>query len=112
MSRIAGMMKAVASRPTPDAQPKPDARALVGNTSDAKIWHRIARYLHEEDITKPATMTPSPCPLVRTRAITPAQRKAQDRGDLSARVCRARYIMNKLAQGTAEFIARCIEATS
>jgi len=35
--RIVGMMKAVATRPTPAAQPKPDARALVGKTSDAKI---------------------------------------------------------------------------
>ena len=31
------MMNAVARRPTPAAQPKPEARALVGNTSEAKI---------------------------------------------------------------------------
>ena len=34
---ISGMNPAVASRPTPAAMPKPDARALVGNTSDVKI---------------------------------------------------------------------------
>src|SRR6185437_3037983 len=37
MNGIATTMPAVDRRPTPAAQPKPDARALVGNTSDANI---------------------------------------------------------------------------
>ena len=43
------MMNAVARRPTPAAQPKPDARALVGNTSDAKICIAVAGHLDEKD---------------------------------------------------------------
>src|SRR5262249_33257647 len=35
--RKLGLMKAVASRPTAAGQPKPDARALVGKTSEVKI---------------------------------------------------------------------------
>ena len=51
------MMNAVASRPTPDAQPKPDARALVGNTSDAKICIELPATCTKKIMTKPATMS-------------------------------------------------------
>ena len=49
------MMKAVASRPTPAAQPKPDARALVGNTSEAKICIELPATWMKKIMMKPAT---------------------------------------------------------
>ncbi len=49
------MMNAVAMRPTPDAQPKPDARALVGNTSEVKICIELPATWTKKTMTKPAT---------------------------------------------------------
>ena len=51
------MMKAVASRPTPEAQPKPEARALVGNTSEAKICIALPATCTKKIMMKPATIS-------------------------------------------------------
>src|SRR5690242_21653948 len=78
ISRIPGMMNAVAIRPTPDAQPKPDARALVGNTSEQKICIALPATWTKKTITKPVTRRAvSLVALANTMTITPAAMKAQ-----------------------------------
>src|SRR5450830_1599959 len=74
---MVGTMKAVARRPTPAAQPNPDARALVGNTSDAKICIELPATWMKKIITKPATSNcMSDAALANTIAIRPAQMNA------------------------------------
>src|SRR5690349_13417344 len=102
--RIVGMMKAVASRPTPAAQPKPDARALVGNTSDAKICIALPATCTKKVITNPATMSwVGVAALAKTIAMTAAPTNATTdvlfRPNLSSA-----YIIQMLAHGTAKFI--------
>src|SRR5476649_2120426 len=100
------MMNAVASRPTPAAQPKPDARALVGKTSDAKICIELPATCTKKIMTKPATMSSVGVPaLANTIAMTPAQTKAQTAVILRPNLSSA-YIMKMLAHGTAKFIQR------
>ncbi len=72
------MMNAVASRPTPDAQPKPDARALVGNTSEVKICIELPATWTKKIMTKPAISSCSSVPaLANAIAINPAATNAQ-----------------------------------
>src|SRR5262245_52554196 len=78
IQRMAGTMPAVARRPTPAAQPKPDARALVGNTSDAKICIELPATWMQKIITKPATSSwVSVAAFANTIAISPAATNAQ-----------------------------------
>src|SRR5438270_647543 len=101
-----GMMNAVAMRPTPDAQPKPDARALVGNTSEVKICIALPATWTKKTITKPATRSVvSPLALANTITITPAAMNAQTEVIFRPKLSSA-YIMKRLAHGTAKFIAR------
>ena len=94
-------MKAVASRPTPAAQPKPDARALVGNTSDAKICIELPATWMKKIMMKPATSNcVSVAAFANTIAINPAATKAQTDVGYRPYLSRA-YIMNRLAHGTA-----------
>src|SRR5215475_8189942 len=100
------MMPAVASRPTPDAQPKPDARALVGNTSEAKICIELPATWTKKTMMKPATMSSVGVPaFANTIAIKPAAMNAQIDVILRPNLSSA-YIMKMLAHGTAKFIAR------
>src|SRR6202030_2777523 len=100
-----GMMKAVAMRPTPDAQPKPEARALVGNTSEVKICIALPATWTKKTMMKPAIMSSIGVPaLAKTIAINPAATKAQTEVILRPYWSSA-YIMKMLAQGTAKFIA-------
>src|ERR1700693_4007403 len=102
---MVGMMNAVASRPTPDAQPKPDARALVGNTSDVKICIELPATWTKNTMMKPAMMSSVAVPaLANTIAITPAATKAQIAVILRPNLSSA-YIMKMLAHGTAKFMA-------
>ena len=102
---MVGMMNAVASRPTPAAQPKPDARALVGKTSEAKICIELPATCTKKIMMKPATISWVGVPaLANTIAMMPAQMKAQIEVILRPYLSSA-YIMNRLAQGTAKFIA-------
>src|ERR1700759_3913048 len=101
-----GMMKAVATRPTPDAQPKPDARALVGNTSEQKICIELPATWTKKTITKPTTRRAvSLVELANTMTITPAAIKEQTDVIFRPKLSSA-YIMKMLAHGTAQFIAR------
>src|SRR5664279_4506157 len=103
---MVGTMKAVARRPTPAAQPNPDARALVGNTSDAKICIELPATWMKKIITKPATSScVSLTALANTIAIKPAHTNAHTDVILRPNLSSA-YIMNKLAHGTAKFMAR------
>src|SRR5215831_21002131 len=99
-------MNAVASRPTPAAQPKPDARAFVGNTSEAKICIELPATCRKKIMMKPATISWVGVPaFANTIAIRPAQMNVQTEVILRPYLSRA-YIMNRLAHGTAKFIAR------
>src|ERR1700761_3694681 len=99
------MMKAVASRPTPAAQPKPDVRALVGNTSEAKICIELPATWTKKIMMKPATVSSTAvAALAKTIAIRPAAAKVQTEVILRPNLSSA-YIMNRLAHGTAKFIA-------
>src|SRR5215475_2502626 len=101
-----GMMKAVATRPTPDDQPKPDARALVGNTSEQKICIALPATWTKNTITKPATSrAASLVALANTMTITPAAMNEQTEVIFRPMLSSA-YIMKMLAHGTAKFIAR------
>src|ERR1035441_674242 len=103
---MVGTMKAVARRPTPAAQPNPDARALVGNTSDAKICIELPATWMKKIITKPATSNcMSDAALANTIAIRPAHMNAHTDVILRPNLSSA-YIMNRLAHGTAKFMAR------
>src|SRR6516225_6545306 len=99
------MMNAVAKRPTPDDQPKPDARALVGNTSEQKICMALPATWTKNTMMKPRTINSVP---VSARpnviAISPAAMKAQTEVILRPNLSSA-YIMKMLAVGTAKFIA-------
>src|ERR1700752_2283845 len=102
---MVGMMKAVANRPTPEAQPKPDARALVGNTSDAKICIALPATCTKNVMMNPMTMSSiGVWALANTIAITPAPTKVQTDVILRPNLSSA-YIMKMLAHGTAKFIA-------
>src|SRR3569623_1876546 len=90
------MMKAVARRPTPAAQPKPDARAFVGNTSDVKICIALPATWTKNVMMKPATMS---CVTVWAFAKTIATIAVDLRPNLSSA-----YIIQMLAHGTAKFI--------
>src|ERR1700688_2092463 len=104
--RIVGMMNAVASRPTPDAQPKPDARALVGKTSDVKICIELPATCTKKIMTKPATINwVGVAARLKITAMMPAPTNAQTDVTLRPNLSRA-YIMKMLAHGTAKFIAR------
>src|SRR4029079_1900062 len=104
--RIVGMMNAVASRPTPDAQPKPDARALVGNTSEVKICIALPATCTKKTMMKPTTMSSIGVPaLLHITAMMPAPTKAQIEVILRPYLSSA-YIMKMLAHGTAKFMAR------
>src|SRR3974377_2036997 len=99
-------MNAVASRPTPDAQPKPEARALVGNTSDVKICIELPATCTKKIMTKPATISSIGVPaFANTIAMTPAPTNAQADVILRPNLSRA-YIMKRLPQGNGKFIAR------
>src|ERR1017187_3844651 len=103
---MVGMMKAVASRPTPAAQPKPDARALVGNTSDAKICIELPATWTKKIMMKPATMSWAAVPaLLNPLAVLAAHMNAQADVILGPNLSSA-YIMKMLAHGTAKLIAR------
>src|SRR4051812_1010905 len=100
------MMNPVASRPTPAAQPKPDARALVGNTSDAKICIELPATCTKNTMMKPATMSwTGVAALANTIAMMPAPMKASTELILRPQASSA-YIMKMLAHGTAKFMAR------
>src|ERR1700688_4354140 len=102
--KIVGMMNAVASRPTPEARPKPEARALVGNTSDVKICIELPATWTKKTMMKPAIISSIGVPaLAKTMAIKPAATKAQTDVILRPYLSSA-YIMKILAQGTAKFI--------
>ncbi len=78
-------MPAVDSRPTPAAQPKPDARALVGNTSEAKICIELPATWMKNTMTKPEISNCVGLPaLANTIAMMPAPMKAQTDGDFAA----------------------------
>src|SRR5690348_3547051 len=99
------MMNAVANRPTPEAQPKPDARALVGNTSDAKICMALPATCTKNVMMNPTTMSPiAVCALANRIAMMPAPTKVQIDVILRPNLSSA-YIMKMLAHGTAKFIA-------
>ena len=101
---MVGMIKAVARRPTPDAQPKPDALALVGNTSEAKICIELPATWTKKIMTKPATRScVALTALANTIAMMPAPMKAQTEVTFRPHLSRA-YIMKMLAQGTAKFM--------
>src|SRR5664279_5479087 len=103
---MVGMMKAVANRPTPAAQPNPDVRALVGNTSDAKICIELPATWTKKIMMKPATISSvAVLALANTSAMTPAPMKAQTDVILRPNLSSA-YIMKMLAHGTAKFMAR------
>src|SRR5262245_54946678 len=68
-----GRIHAVMSRPTPAAIPNPDARALVGNTSDAKIGTAIPATWYVKITRKPAIKgCISDCALAKPMAMIPA----------------------------------------
>src|SRR5262245_66548302 len=99
-------MNAVAGRPTPAAQPKPEALAFVGNTSDAKICMALPATWMKNTMTKPATINSIGAPaLANTTAMMAAPINAQTDVILRPHLSSA-YIMKMLAQGTAKFIAR------
>src|SRR5262245_33004647 len=99
------MMNAVASRPTPAAQPNPEARALVGNTSEVKICMALPATWMKNTMTKPATINSIGAPaLANTIAMMAAPINAQTDVILRPPLSSA-YIMNRLAQGTAKFSA-------
>src|SRR5580693_7164143 len=103
--KIVGMITAVASRPTPDAQPKPDARALVGNTSDVKICIELPATWTKKIMIKPRTISSvAVSALPNAIAIRPAAMKVQIAVILRPNLSSA-YIMKMLAHGTAKFIA-------
>src|SRR6185312_14049749 len=98
------MMKAVARRPTPDAHPKPDARAFVGNTSDVKICIALPATWTKNVMMKPATMSwVAVWALAKTIAMIAAPMKAMIDVDLRPNLSSA-YIIQMLAHGTAKFI--------
>ena len=79
------MMKAVASRPTPAAQPKPEARALVGNTSEVKICIALPATWMKKTMMKPATISSNGAPaLANTIAMMAGIDERADRCDLAA----------------------------
>src|SRR5450759_5721001 len=91
------MMKAVANRPTPAAQPNPDVRALVGNTSDAKICIELPATWTKKIMMKPATMSwAAVSALLNTIAIMPAHMNAHTDVILRPNLSSA-YIMKMLA---------------
>src|SRR3974390_3604334 len=102
---MGGMMNAVASLPTPAAHPKPDARALVGNTSEAKICIALPATCTKKIITKPAIIScVGVAALANTIAMMPAPTNAQT--DVIFRpYLSSAYIMNRLGQGDAKFLA-------
>src|SRR5204862_6418932 len=101
---IAGTMPAVASRPTPAAQPKPEARALVGNTSEANICIELPATWMQKIMIKPATSNcVSVTAFANTIAMSPAATNEQTEVILRPNLSSA-YIMNRLAQGTASVI--------
>src|SRR5262249_20760306 len=68
-----GRIHAVMSRPTPAAIPNPDARALVGNTSDAKICTGFRATGELKSIRNPAIKVGiSDCALAKPMAMIPA----------------------------------------
>src|SRR5580658_2254021 len=102
---MVGMMNAVASLPTPAAQPKPEARALVGNTSDVKICIALPATCTKKNMMKPMTMSSiGVSALAKIIAMTPAATNAQIDVILRPNLSSA-YIMKRLAHGTAKFIA-------
>src|SRR5579885_804029 len=102
---MVGMMKAVARRPMPDAQPKPDARALVGKTSDAKICMALPATCTKKIMMKPATINSVPVEaLANTIAMMPAPTNAHIEVILRPNLSSA-YIMKMLAHGTAKCLA-------
>src|SRR5579884_2363519 len=102
---MVGMMNAVASRPTPAAQPKPEARALVGNTSEAKICVALPETCTKNTMTNPATMSwAGVAALAKAIAMMAAPTKARIEVILRPHLSSA-YIMKMLAHGTAKFIA-------
>src|SRR5665213_2942434 len=102
---MVGMMKAVASRPMPDAQPKPDARALVGKTSEQNICIELPATWTKKIMMKPATNScVAVVALPKTIAMMPAPMKAQTEVILRPKLSSA-YIMKMLAHGTAKFMA-------
>src|SRR6185437_6438695 len=106
MNGMATTMPAVDRRPTPAAQPKPDARALVGNTSDAKICIELPDTWMKNTITKPKISSCVGLPaFAKTIAMMPAPMKEQTAVILRPYLSSA-YIMNRLAQGTARFMPR------
>ena len=97
-------MKAVARRPTPEARPKPEARALVGNTSEVKICIALPATCTKNTMMKPAIISSAGVPaLLNTMAMMPAPMKAQTEVILRPNLSSA-YIMKMLAVGTAKFI--------
>src|SRR5580693_6098922 len=104
--RIVGRINAVASRPTPEAQPKPDARALVGNTSEVKICIELPSTWTKKTMMKPAIRSSVAVPaLANTIAIKPAATNAQIAVILRPNLSSA-YIMKMLAVATAKFMTR------
>src|SRR5262249_29874602 len=102
--RIAGMMPAVAGRHTPAAQPKPDARALVGNTSEQKICMALPATWMKKIMMKPAINScASFAALANAIAISPAAMNAHADVIFRPMLSRA-YIMKMLAHGTAQFM--------
>src|SRR5512146_553899 len=100
------MMNAVASRPTPAAQPKPDARALVGKTSEAKICIALPATCTKKVMMNPATMSWVGVPaLAKIIAMMAAPMKAMTDVLLRPNLSSA-YIIQMLAHGTAKFIQR------
>src|SRR5215467_10040321 len=101
------MMNAVAMRPTPDAQPKPDARALVGNTSEVKICIALPAIWTKRVMKKPQAISravwPSPT-LAKAMVIMLAAMKAQIEVIFRPMLSSA-YIMQMLAHGTAKFMS-------
>src|SRR5262245_47346356 len=99
------MMNAVARRPTPAAHPKPEARVSVGNTYEVKICLALPAAWMKNTMIKPATISSVGAPaLANTIAMMAAPINAQIEVILRPHLSSA-YIMNRLAQGTAKFIA-------
>ena len=95
------MMNAVASRPAPCAKPKPEARALVGNTSEAKICIELPASWMKKIMQKP-TASSMVSLVALTNATANAPARTNDTIDVGFRPKRSSaYIMQRLAQGNA-----------
>src|SRR5262249_41283729 len=89
---------------TPEARPKPDARALVGNTSEVKICIALPATCTKNTMMNPAIINWAGVPaLPNTIAMMPAPMNAQIEVIFRPNLSSA-YIMNMLAVGTAKFI--------